>query len=68
MAQDKEVAEALQQIARALILLGNAGAEMPSGGQMGAIEAHGSAILEAADKIADGLHDVAAAIREIRSQ
>lgn len=68
MLQDKEVAEALQQVAHALILLGNAGAVMPSGGHMGAIEAHGLAISKAADKIAAGLHDVAAAIRETNGQ
>jgi hypothetical protein len=68
MSQDKDVADALQQIARALILLGNAGATMPDGSQWGALEAHGKAITDAGDKIAAGLHDVAAAIRETNGQ
>lgn len=54
------VVDALDHIARALRLLGNADAATP----MGALEAHGKAVLEASEKIATGLHDVAAAIRE----
>ncbi len=54
------VTDALTGVARALQLLGNAGASTP----MGALEAHGAATLEASEKIAGGLHDVADAIRE----
>lgn len=56
------VVDVLDDIARALRLLGNADAATPMGG----LEAHGAAILEAADKVAGGLHDVAEAIRETK--
>lgn len=52
--------DALSQIADALRLLGNADAAT----RMGALEAHGKAILDAGEMIAAGLHDVADAIRE----
>lgn len=45
---------------RAVNQLGNADAGTP----MGALEAHGAAIMGAANTIADALHDVAEAIRE----
>jgi hypothetical protein len=54
------IANGSTAIARALNRLGNADASTPMGG----LEAHGAAILEAADKIAGAIHDLAAAIRE----
>jgi len=55
MPQDKEVAESLQAIAHSIIMLGNAGATTPEGSQWGGLEAHGKAIMDAAEKIADAL-------------
>lgn len=56
----------LQDIARAIRTglsdLGNGDADT----SMGALEAHGNAINNAAEKIADALYDVAEAIRETR--
>jgi hypothetical protein len=53
-------AAALHAIARALHQLGNADAATPQG----ALEAHGGAILQGTQLIADALHDVADALRE----
>jgi hypothetical protein len=52
--------DGLYTVARALQWLGNADASTP----MGALEAHGAAMLESSEKIASGLHDIAEAIRE----
>ena len=52
------IAEAIRY---GLKYLGNTDAATP----MGAIEAHGAAMLEAAEKIAGGLHAIAEAINEI---
>lgn len=57
---EANLVEVLSDVARALVLLGNADASTP----MGALEAHGKAMLEASEKIAGGLHDIADAIRE----
>jgi len=50
-----------QNLARALQALGNTDPTSPTG----AIQGHGAAVREAADTIARGLSDVAAAIREL---
>ena len=60
MSYEQDTTEALNNIANALLRLGNADAATPMGG----LEAHGAAVLEAAQIIADGLQDVAEAIRE----
>lgn len=52
--------DSLDRVADALYRLGNADAATPMGG----LEAHGKAILDASEKIAAALHDVAEAIRE----
>lgn len=57
---EANLVDVLSDVARALVLLGNADAST----SMGAIEAHGKAILEASENIAGGLHDIADAIRE----
>ncbi len=54
------ITDAVSDVGRALRLLGNADASTP----MGALEAHGAVMLEASEKIASGLHDIADAIRE----
>jgi hypothetical protein len=64
MAKEDPVAEALYAIAGALQRLGNADASTPFGG----LEGHGIAITEAAEKIAEGLSDVASAIRELAAK
>ena len=56
------ITDALDGIADALKWLGNGDASTP----MGAIEAHGKAILDAADKIAASIDNLADAIREHR--
>ena len=58
---DRNLTHAVADVAHALQLLGNAGASTP----MGALEAHGAAMLEASENISGGLHDIADAIREI---
>ena len=60
---DDPVAEALHEVARSIFRLGNADASTPFGG----LEAHGMAITEAANKINEGLEDVASAIRDLAS-
>jgi len=55
------VAEALRTIAGAIQRLGNADASTHFGG----LEGHGMAITKAADRIAEGLEDVANAIRDL---
>lgn len=61
MTMTKEIDTGLHAIARALHLLGNADASTPMGG----LEAHGAAILEAANRIAVALESVADAIELI---
>jgi hypothetical protein len=58
---DVNLTDAVADVAHALRLLGNADASTP----MGALEAHGKAMLEASENISGGLHDIAEAIREI---
>lgn len=58
---DMNLTDAVSDVGRALRLLGNGDASTP----MGALEAHGKAMLEASENIASGLHDIADAIREI---
>jgi len=60
MGEERNTVDALDSLAHALKWLGNADASTP----MGALEAHGAAMLEAAEKIQAGLSDVAEAIRE----
>lgn len=56
--------DALLEVApRALEKLGNNGAATTGGAEMGGLEAHGKAVLDASENIARGLHDVADAIR-----
>ncbi len=57
---DVNLTHAVADVAHALRLLGNADASTP----MGALEAHGAAMIEASENIASGLHDIADAIRE----
>jgi len=61
---DDNVIGALETIGRAIIraaeLLGNNGAATP----MGALEAHGKCILDASERIAGAISDLADAIRE----
>jgi hypothetical protein len=57
---DVNLTRAVADAAHALRLLGNADASTP----MGALEAHGKAMIEAAENISGGLHDIADAIRE----
>jgi hypothetical protein len=59
-ARNDDLVDAILKVAYQLKYLGNGDASTP----MGAIEAHGKAILDAAQLIADGLSEVAAAIRE----
>jgi hypothetical protein len=59
--EEGNVVDALDSIARSLRLLGNADAATP----MGAIEAHGKVIDDAAQLIANALNNVAEAIREL---
>jgi hypothetical protein len=54
------VVDVIHSVSRALRWLGNADAARP----MGAIEAHGVAIKEAAEMIASAITDLAEAIRE----
>lgn len=54
------IPQALMRIAESLNRLGNADAATP----MGALEAHGRSLVEAAEIIRSGLSDVADAIRE----
>ena len=61
LGHEANVVDALSDVARALVLLGNADASTP----MGALEAHGKAIDDASEKIAAGLHDIADAIRDL---
>lgn len=61
LGHEANLVDVLSDVARALVLLGNADAST----SMGAIEAHGKAILEASENIAGGLHDVAEAIRDL---
>lgn len=61
LGQEANLVDVVSDVARALVLLGNADASTP----MGALEAHGKAILEASENIAGGLHDVAEAIRDL---
>ena len=62
--QEANLADVLSDVARALVLLGNADASTP----MGALEAHGKAIDDASEKIAGGLHDIADAIRNLSGE
>jgi len=55
------ITDAVSDVGRALQLLGNADASTP----MGALEAHGAAVLRASENIASGLHAIAEAISEI---
>ncbi len=55
------ITDAVSDVGRALRLLGNADASTP----MGALEAHGKAMLEASENIASGLRGIADAISEI---
>ena len=57
---NNDQAKALNNIAHALGKLGLADAAT----SMGAIEAHGIIVQEASERIAEGLHEIAAAIRE----
>ena len=61
-------ADAIQMVSHAIRLglkwLGNGDCSTP----MGAIEAHGAAIKEAAETLASGLHDIADAIRDAGEQ
>ncbi len=57
---DANLTHAVADVAHALRLLGNADASTP----MGALEAHGAAMIEASENIASGLRDIADAIRE----
>jgi len=61
MAKDDPVADALQNVASALIRLGNGSAST----DWGALEAHGKAMEDSANRIGEGLEDVASAIREL---
>lgn len=54
------VVDTLDALAHAIHLLGNADASSP----MGALEAHGKAVLDSAEMVSSGLHDIADAIRE----
>jgi hypothetical protein len=54
------IVDVVSDVARAIHVLGNADAATP----MGALEAHGAAMLEASENVSSGLHDIAEAIRE----
>jgi len=58
------VVDALDSVARAMVFaakhLGNGDAST----QWGALEAHGKAMLDAAETVGSGLHDLADAVRE----
>ncbi|HEY5387622.1 MAG TPA: hypothetical protein VIL79_06935 [Thermoleophilia bacterium] len=60
------VVDALASVAEAMVFaakhLGNGDAST----QWGALEAHGKAMLDAAETVSDGLHDLADAVRETR--
>lgn len=58
---DVNLTHAVADVAHALRLLGTADAATP----MGALEAHGAAMIKASENIASGLHDIADAIREV---
>jgi hypothetical protein len=58
--EDANIVDALAMIAQQLNYLGNADAAT----SMGALEAHGKAMMDSADRIASALEDVADAIRE----
>lgn len=60
MESDNDIADALNKVANAIHKLGLADAVTP----MGAIEAHGVAVKDAAATIAAALGDLAEAIRE----
>ena len=64
--KDDEIAEALYEVARSIIKMGNAGATTPQGTIVGGFEGLGQTILTAGENIADGLHDLASAIRETK--
>ena len=61
MATEDVIAEALMEVAHELRWLGNADASTP----FGALEAYGIVVEEAAKTQADGLHDIADAIRDL---
>ena len=58
--ETEELTGAINNIAAALRLLGNADACTP----MGALEAYGAVVLEASQTIYSGLHEVAEAIQQ----
>jgi uncharacterized protein YukE len=64
----EDIADAIQSVADAiasgLSKLGLAGASTP----MGAIESHGKAILDASEKLAGSLNDIAEALDRIADQ
>jgi hypothetical protein len=57
------IVDVVSDVARAIHVLGNADASTP----MGALEAHGAAMIEASENVSRGLYDIADAIREITS-
>ncbi len=61
LGHEANIVDVMSDVARALVLLGNADASTP----MGALEAHGKAMLEASENTAGGLHDIAEAIRDL---
>lgn len=62
MAKEDPVADALNEVARALHRLGIGNADSQG---WGAVEAHSQTVKEAGERIGEALEDVASAIREL---